>query len=76
MDKEPKPGTRRRSLYDLLAARPGEWIEFDPKSLGYESPRSRALSTDINALRDIYDLDIRAGGSGRPSLCRWRYVPR
>jgi hypothetical protein len=76
MDKTPKLGTRRRSLYDLLLSRPGEWIDFDPKSLGYESPKSRTLSTDISALRDIYDLDIRTAGAGHPGLCRWRYVPR
>jgi hypothetical protein len=76
MDKTPKPGTRRRSLYDLLVSRPGEWIDFDPKTLGYKSPSSRTLVTDMGALRDIYDLDIRTAGAGRPGLCRWRYVPR
>jgi hypothetical protein len=76
MDKMPKLGTRRRSLYDLLLSRPDEWIDFDPKTLGYESPKSRTLSTDIRALREIYNLDIRAAGAGRPGLCRWRCVPR
>jgi hypothetical protein len=76
MDKTPKPGTRRRSLYDLLMSRPDEWIDFDPKALGYESPRSSALRTDIEALREIYDLEILTGGMGHPGLCRWRYVPR
>jgi len=76
MNKVPKPGTRRRSLYDLLVSRPDEWIDFDPKTLGYESPNSRTLATDIKALRELYNLDIRAAGAGRPGLCRWRYVPR
>ena len=76
MDKTPKLGTRRRSLYDLLVSRPDEWIDFDPKTLGYESPESRTVSTDIGALREIYNLDIRAAGAGRLGLCRGRYVPR
>jgi hypothetical protein len=76
MEKTPKPGTRRRSLYDLLVSRPDEWIDFDPKTLGYASPRSNVLKADIEALRDIYDLDIRTAGTGHSGLCRWRYVPR
>jgi hypothetical protein len=76
MDKTPKPGSRRRSLYELLLSRPGEWVDFDPKTLGYESPRSRSLSTDIVALRETYNLDIRAAGAGHSGRCRWRYVPR
>jgi hypothetical protein len=77
MDKAPKPGTRRRSLYDLLVSRPDEWIDFDPKTLGYTGHRkSRTLWTDIEALRDIYNLDIRTAAAGHSGLCRWRYVPR
>jgi hypothetical protein len=76
VDKTPKPGTRRRSLYDLLLSRPNEWIDFDPKLLGYESPRSGILRTEIAALRDIYNLDIRTASARHPSLCRLRYVPR
>jgi hypothetical protein len=30
MEKIPRAGTRRRSLYDLLVSRPGEWVDFDP----------------------------------------------
>jgi hypothetical protein len=76
MDKTPKGGTRRRSLYDLLVSRSGDWLDFDPKTLGYESPKSRTLAADIRALREIYNLDIRTAGKGYPGKCRWRYVPR
>jgi hypothetical protein len=75
MDKTPKPGTRRRSLYDLLVSRPDEWIDFDPRTLGYASPRSGMLKADIRALRDIYNLQIQTAGMGHPGICRWRYVP-
>jgi hypothetical protein len=76
MNKAPRLGTRRRSLYDLLVSRPDEWIDFDPKTLGYESPRSGMLKADIAALRDIYNLEIRTAGMGHPGICRWRYVSR
>jgi hypothetical protein len=75
-DKTPKPGTRRRSLFDLLVSRPGEWIDFDPKTLGYASPRSNILKADIRALRETYDLEIQTAAQGHPGTCRWRYVPR
>lgn len=76
MDKTPKPGTRRRSLFDLLVSRPDEWIDFDPKTLGYKLRKSRTLWTDIGALPDVYNLDIRTSGGGHTGFSRWRYVPR
>jgi hypothetical protein len=76
MHKTPKLGTRRRSIFDMLIAMPDEWIEFDPKALGYPSPRCEAIRSDLIALRDIYDLDIRTAGAGHPGICRWRYVPQ
>jgi hypothetical protein len=75
MHKTPKRATRRRSIFDMLIATPDEWIEFDPKALGYPSPRCNALHSDLMALRDTYRLDIRAAGAGHPGICRWRYVP-
>ena len=68
---EPRPGTRRRKLYDMLMARPGEWIEFVATDLGYT--KREMLHTDLDALRYGYGLDIRT--AGRPGMCRWRYVP-
>ena len=76
MDKTPKLGTRRRSPYGLLVSRPGEWIGFDLKTLGYESPRIAILKADIRALRETYDLEIQTAAHGLPGTCRWRYVPR
>jgi hypothetical protein len=76
MEKTPRAGTRRRSLYDLLVSRPDEWIDFDPRTLGYSSPTSHTLRTDIAALREVYHLEILTGGKGHPGLCRWRYMPR
>ena len=73
--KTPREGTRRRVLYDMLAARPGEWVEFDPAALGYSS--SMALHHQLKALRENFGLDIRADGTGRDRTgkSRWRYVP-
>ena len=76
MDKTPRPGTRRRSVFDMLIARPGEWIDFNPQSLGYPSASCDAIRSDLVSLRDVYNLDIRAAGAGYPGMCRWRYVPR
>jgi hypothetical protein len=63
MDKTPKLGTRRRSPYGLLVSRPGEWIDFDPMTLGYESPAGAGHvglcrwrhSTAINSYSHRYD---------------------
>ena len=71
--KLPKPGTRRRTLYDLLSASPGQWVEFDPTTIGYGAPRQ--ILTDLRDFREVYAMDIRCAGNGHPGLCRWRYVP-
>jgi hypothetical protein len=76
MDKTPKPGTRRRFVFEMLIARPGEWIDFDPKALGYSSGHCGGIRSDLVDFRNNYNLDIRTAGAGRPGLCRWRYVPR
>jgi len=76
MDKTPKLGTRRRFVFDMLIARPGEWIDFNPKELGYPFGHCSAIRTDLTDLRNNYNLDIRTAGVGRLGLCRWRYVPR
>jgi len=73
---DPKPGTRRRFVFDILTARPDEWIDFNPQGLGYSSGHCAAIRCDLIDLRNIYDLDIRTAGTGRPGSCRWRYVPR
>jgi hypothetical protein len=52
--------------FTTLVSRPREWIDFDPKTLGYSSPRSNILKADIRALRDIYDLEIQTAGRGHP----------
>jgi hypothetical protein len=75
MNKTPKLGTRRRFVFDMLVARPGEWIEFIPQELGYASGDCSAIRTDLGSLRNMYNLDIRTAGAGHPGLCRWRYVP-
>jgi hypothetical protein len=76
MDKMPKPGTRRRFTFDMLVARPDEWIDFSPQELGYPSGHCDAIRSDLTDLRNVYNLDIRTAGPGRSGLCRWRYVPR
>jgi hypothetical protein len=76
MDKSPKLGTRRRTVFDMLIATPGEWIDFNPTELGYSSAHCGAIRSDLLDFRDVYNLDIRTAGAGRPGLCRWRYVPR
>jgi hypothetical protein len=73
MDKTPKSGTRRRSLYDLLVSRPGEWIDFDPQMLGYASPRSNVLKTDVRALRELYDLEIETAAL-RATMTKGEYI--
>ena len=76
MDKMPKPGTRRRLTFDMLVARPDEWIDFCPQELGYLSGHCDAIRSDLAELRNVYNLDIRTAGPGRSGLCRKRYVPR
>jgi hypothetical protein len=76
MDKTPKLGTRRRFVFDMLIARPDEWINFNPQELGYPSGHCDAIRSDLTDLRNVYNLDIRTAGAGRSGRCRWRYVPR
>jgi hypothetical protein len=68
--KLPKPGTRRRALYDLLAASAGQWIDFDPRTLGYAG--KRPVATEF---REMYEMDIRCAGGGH-NFCRWFYMPK
>lgn len=61
----PRPGTRRRLLYDLLVAHRGHIVEFNPCDLGY-SDREGAITKDLETLRNDYEMDIRClGARGR-----------
>ena len=69
----PRPGTRRRRLYDLLMDNRGRVVEFDAWTIGY---RKRALGSDLEVLRNDYELDIRCltkrGIKGKGKIgCRW-----
>src|SRR5713101_7530592 len=63
---EPRLGTRRRALYDLVRLNEGRLFEVCFADLGYSRDRNGhyLYSSDLEALRDSYGMDIRCMGQG------------
>jgi hypothetical protein len=59
----PRPGTKIRRVYDLLAAAPGRWVPIDPCGAGFQ--RHSELAATIAYLTDSYGLDVRFRASGK-----------
>lgn len=62
--RTPRPGTRIRRMYDLLAAHKGRVINA-PLTMFEGGTRHRNRAHEIEALRDQYGLDIRKLGQAR-----------
>ena len=65
----PRPGTKRRALWDLLHAAPNTWIEFDGRDY---APNAAALAKVAAAFRSL-GADVRCAGTATTG-CKWKVV--
>ncbi len=61
--REPRPGSHLRAVWDLLFANAGRWVPTDDISAAYgrSVTASRGASQFIEHLKNDYGLDIRCG---------------
>ena len=68
LQTEPRPGTKRRALWDRLHAAPNQWVEFEAREYASSSDAIGKLALAFRAL----GCDLRCSGSG--GTCRWMVV--
>lgn len=66
--QEPRLGTKRRALWDLLREHMGEWIEFEVRDYAKDT---RVLFRTAETFRYDYGMEIECIGKGS-GLAKWR----
>jgi hypothetical protein len=66
----PRPGSKRRALWNRLHDHRGEWVEFHYSDYAASANGAYQIA---EVFRTEYGLDIETAGS--PNLCRWRLRP-